>query len=400
MKRVIVALPPALTVAAAALLALFVAGRPGDLPTNVVVSIFYNVPVGLAFAVVGSAIVWRRPDHPVGWCLYVLATLLGFGLFCEGYAAWRGPGLDWVLWVWTLTIGPVYAALAAALLLFPTGVASTPRWAGFGRVIAIYTVVSPLIYALAPWPRDDFSGVLVVEERGWPAHSPIGWTGPGWLASAASAVAPAGILLLLVAVISLGWRWRRSSGDERQQIKWLALAGLVAIATILLGLTQQLSGGLSDGPPDLVGHAIFAFMIALIPVSVGLGIIRYRLYDIDTLISRTVVFGGLTAFIGAVYLATVVIGGQLVGRWAGSTTLLGLAAIATVALAVDSLRVRLQALADRLVFGARARPYELMARLDRELAAASDPDDRLLAIAEAAGRSVRASAARVAVVCP
>jgi signal transduction histidine kinase len=396
MKRVIVAFPPALTVAAAALLALFVAGRPGDLPTNVVVSIFYNVPVGLAFAVVASAIVWRRPDHPVGWCLYALATLMGFGLFFEGYAAWRWPGLDWVLWVWTLTIGPVYAALAAALLLFPTGVASTPRWAGFGRVIAIYTVVSPLIYALAPWPRDDFSGVAVVEQRGWPAHSPIEWTGPGWLASAASAVAPAGVLLLLVAVISLGWRWRRSSGDERQQIKWLALAGLVAIATILLGLTQQLSGGLSDGP-DPVGHAIFSFMVALIPVSIGLGIIRYRLYDIDTLISRTVVFGGLTAFIGAVYLTAVIVGAQLVGRWAGSTTLLGLAAIATVALAVDSLRGRLQTLADRLVFGARARPFELMARLDRELAAASAPDDRLLAIAEAAGRSMRARAARVAV---
>jgi signal transduction histidine kinase len=149
---------------------------------------------------------------------------------------------------------------------------------------------------------------------------------------------------------------------------------------------------------DLIGNAVFDFIIALIPVSIGLGIIRYRLYDIDTLISRTVVFGGLTVFIAAVYLAVVIVGGQLVGRWAGSATLLGLAAIATVALAVDSLRVRLQALADRLVFGRRARPYELMARLDRELAAASAPDDRLLAIAEAAGRSVRARAARVAVV--
>jgi signal transduction histidine kinase len=399
MRRVVVALPPVLTVAGAALLALFVARRPGDLPTHVVVPVFYVVPVALAFAVVGSAIVWRRADHPVGWLLYAVATLAGISLVTEGYAAWRWPGLDWVLWVWTLTIGPQFAALAAALLLFPTGVASTRRWAVFGRTVAVYAVGSALVSALAPWPRpDDFSGLAVVDERGWPAQSPIGWTGPGWLASAASAVSPVGVLLLLAAVISLGWRWRRSSGDERQQIKWPALAGLIAMGELLLGLAGQISGSASNGPDDLIGKAIFGFIIALIPVSIGLGIIRYRLYDIDALISRTVVFGGLTVFIGAVYVAAVIVGAQLVGRWAGSATLLGLAAIATVALAVDSLRLRLQALADRLVFGARARPYELMARLDRELAAESDPDDRLLAIAEAASRSVRAPAARVAVV--
>jgi signal transduction histidine kinase len=400
MRRLVVTLPPTLAVAGAALLALFVARQPGDLPTHVVVPIFYDVPLALAFAVVGSAIVWRRSDHPVGWLLSAVATRLAFSVVTEGYAAWRGPGLDWVLWAWSLTIGPIYAALAAALLLFPTGRPPTRRWAVFGRTVAIYAVASPLVYALAPWPRsDDFDGLAVVDERGWPARSPIGWTGPGWLASAASTVGPVGVLLLLVAVVSLGRRWRRSSGDERQQIKWLALAGLVAIGTVLFGLVQQSSGSVAGGPTDdLIGNAVFDFIVALIPVAIGLGIVRYRLYDIDTLISRTVMFGGLTVFIGVVYLAAVVVGGQVIGGVAGATTLIGLAAIVTVALAADSLRVRLQALADRLVFGSRARPYELMARLDRELAAASDPDHRLLAIAEAAARSVRAPAARVSVV--
>jgi signal transduction histidine kinase len=399
MKRAVVAVPVAMTLAGAAMLALFVTERPGELPTHVVVPIFYNVPLVLAFAVVGAAIVWRRAEHPVGWLLYAVATLAGFSTLTEGYTAWHGPGLDWVLWAWSITNGPSYAALAAALLLFPTGAPPTPRWEVLGRIVAVYAIASTLIHGLAPWPRrDEFDALAVAEQRGWPTHSPIGWSGPGWLASAASGVAPVGILLLVSAVISLVWRWRRSVGDERQQIKWLALAGLVAIGTLLLGVSQQLPGGAPEGRVgSLVGHAIFDLLIMLIPVSIGLGVVRYRLYDIDTLISRTVLFGGLTVFIGATYLAAVVVGGQLVGGWAGSATLLGLAAIATVALAVDSVRVRLQAVADRMVYGARARPYELMAQLDRELAEASAPDDRLIAIAEAAGQAVRARSARVTV---
>ncbi len=398
MKCVVVALGPALTVVGTALLALFVARRPGDLPTHVVVPIFYTAPLALAFAVVGSAIIFRRGDHPVGWLLTAVATTTGQSVFTEGYAAWRAPGLDWVVWAWTLTVGATYAALAAALLLFPTGMAPTRFWAVFGRAVAVYAGASALVCAFAPWPRaDDFTAIAVVDERGWPAHLPIGWTGPGWLVPIASAVSPVGVLLVVAAITSLGWRWRRSSGDERQQIKWLGLAGLLAMGTLLLGLSQQFGGTVPDDPPDLVGHAVFTLILALIPIAIGLGIVRYRLYDIDTLISRTVVFGGLTVFIGGIYLAAVVVGGQLVGRWAGSATLLGLAAIASVALAVDALRARLQAMADRLVFGARARPYELMARLDRELAEASAPDDRLSAIAEAAGRAVRARSARVTV---
>ena len=398
MRRMVVALAPALTVTGAAILALYAARRPGDLPTHVVVPVFYSVPLALAFALVGSAIIRRRGDHPVGWLLAAVAITIGQGVFSEAYAAWRFPGLDWVLWAWSLTVGATYAALAATLLLFPTGAAPTRSWAVFGRTVAVYAAASALVSAFAPWPRaDDFTAIRVVDERGWPAHSPIGWTGPGWLAPAASAVSPVGVLLVVAAIISLGWRWRRSSGDERQQIKWLGLAGLFAIGTLLLGLSQQLSGTMSHGPDDLIGTAIFTVIVGLIPVAVGLGIVRYRLYDIDALISRTVVFGGLTVFIGGTYVVAVLLGAQLVGRWAGSATILGLAAIATVALAVDPVRVRLQAVADRMVFGARARPYELMARLDGELAEASAPDDRLLAIAEAAGRAVRARSASVCV---
>jgi hypothetical protein len=382
------------------MVALFVIRRPGDLPAEVVIPIFYDVPLTLAFAVVGAAIVGQRRRHPVGWLLAAISTLLGFSIFVEGCAAWGLSGLVWLLWIWSLTTGPLYATVAAALLLFPTGRAPTRRWLATGRVVAAYAMASIIVCALSPWPRSDNLTVLrVVDHEGWPATSPIGWVGPNWLAAAASLVSPAGFLMLLAAVASLGQRWSRSAGDERQQIKWLALAGLIVVLELVLGAVLA---PFQTGPPkpvaDLIGDTVFNFIVASIPVAIGLGIIRYRLYDIDILISRTLVFGGLTVFIGAIYVGAVVAGGQLIGHWAGSTTLLGLAATATVALAVDSLRSRLQWLCDRLVFGTRARPYELMARLDRELADAAAPDALLGAIAEAVCRTVRARSARVVLV--
>src|SRR5262245_12909960 len=140
MRRAVVALPVTLALAGAAMLALFIAKHPGDLPMNVVVPIFYNVPLVLAFAVVGAAIVWRHARHPVGWLLYAVATMASFGTLTEGYTAWRGPGQDWLLWAWSMTSGPLYAALSAALLLFPTGVPPSRRWVVLGRTLAVYAV--------------------------------------------------------------------------------------------------------------------------------------------------------------------------------------------------------------------------------------------------------------------
>lgn len=149
-----------------------------------------------------------------------------------------------------------------------------------------------------------------------------------------------------------------------------------------------------------MGNALFLLILAGIPVAIGLGVVRYRLYDIDVLISKTIVYGGLAVFIALAYAVGVVLVCELVDRWAGSSTLLALTATAAVATAFHPLRTRPQSGADRLVFGDRAAPYELMTRFGHELRQALATPDVLARIAATAAQAARADAARVAATLP
>ena len=386
----------------AAMLALYAARHPGELPVHVLVPLFYNVPLALAFAVIATAILRRLPGHPVGWLFALVGGAVAASFFAEAYAAWRLPGLSWVLWSWTILTGPICFGLAMALLLFPTGRPPSPGWRWLARLLWAYLGVAGLVCALAPWPRrDEFLVVEVQQLRGWPDHNPVGWEGPLWLAEASALVVPAGVVLLLGSALSLLPRWRRSAGDERQQVKWLGLAALLLLLELIAGLVQALAAAPDDDPVgELVGDALFLTAVAGLPVALGLGIVRYRLYDIDVIISRTLVYSGLAGFIALSYVASVVVAGELIGRTAGSSTVLALAATAGVAAGVHPLRTRLQTGADRLVFGRRAAPYELMAWFGHQLAQASAPPEVLARIAETAGQAARARAAQVTVSLP
>ncbi len=396
-----------LIAAGVALLGAALAWPPGGLPRSVVVVVLYNVPIALTFSAVGLAILRRSPGHPVGWSLGLLGAATAVGTFTEGYAAWELAGLDWLLWGWTL-LDSLFAAFAAALLLFPTGTLPGPRWRWLGRALVVYVIASTLVSAFAPWPRrDGFSVLFVMEWRGWPSTQPLGWSGPPWLADLAQGISPVGVVLVLLAAASLIPRWRRSRGEQRQQLKWLTLTVLVMALELTFGLTQSLLGNEStDAMSDLVGVAVFGLVIASVPVAMGLAIVRYRLYDIDTIISRTLAFGGMAMVLVTAYLVAVVLGGQMAGHFgelvsrttwlsADSSTLLALAVTGTAALTFDLVRQRLQAMADRLVFGARAVPYELLSRFGARLSTAVAPSEVLAVIAEAAARAARGRAAMV-----
>lgn len=388
-----------LLVVGATLIALFVATNPGALPVHTVVPLFYNVPLALAFAVVSAVVVNRLPGHPIGWLFGVVGVSVAASLFTEGYVAWELPGESWVLLAWTVLSGPTFFCLAMALLLFPTGRPASPPWRWLGRLLWAYLAAALLVTAVAPWTAlGDFLVVRVQERRGeWPPENPVGWDNPAWLADANALVVPVGIVLMLAALLSLLPRWRRAAGDERQQLKWLGLAAMLAVLELVVGLTQTLAGQMPEDDPvaELIGNAIFVLMIAGIPVAVGLGIVRYRLYDIDVVINKTVVYGGLAVFIGLAYVVSVVGAGELVGRWSGSSTVLALAVTATVAVAFQPLRRRLQAAADRWVFGERAAPYELMTTFGHELGQAMEPANVLARIAETAAIAARARTVRV-----
>jgi hypothetical protein len=289
-----------------------------------------------------------------------------------------------------------------ALLLFPTGRPAAPRWRWLERLLWLYVGAVVLISSVAPWPnRVPLVDVEVQADLGWPNQNPLVWDGQGWVSDAYALEAPVGVLLILASLLSLQSRWRRATGDERQQIKWLGLAALLFTLEMTLGLIYGLTVGMPTDDPaaDMAGTAGFLLILAGIPVAIGLGVVRYRLYDIDAVVNKTIVFGGLVVFIWLAYVVGVVLVGEVVGR-AGSATLPALTATAVVATLFQPLRTWLQSRADRWVFGERAAPYELMTGFGHELGQALGTPDVLTRIAATAGQAVCANSARVTATLP
>lgn len=375
------------------------ARHPGTLPLQTVMPSLYDVPLVLAFGVVSVVVLRRLPQHPIGWLFGLLAVEIGLNTFAGGYSAWDLPGTVWVLWIWNVLTGPMFFSLAMALLVFPTGRPATPRWRGLAWILWVYVGAEVLASSISPWPnRIPFVDVEVQAYLGWPHRNPLVWEGQGWLSGAYALEAPVGALLILASLLSLLPRWRRSTGDERQQIKWLGLAALLFTLEVAAGLSRLLDFGRPADDPvqQMLGQAWFTLIAAGIPVAIGLGIVRYRLYDIDVLVSKTIVFGGLVAFIGLTYVVGVV----LVGQLAGSATLPALTATAVLAMVFQPLRTWLQSSAFRWVFGERAAPYELMTRFGHELGQALNTPDILARIAATAAQAVRANSARVIATLP
>jgi len=196
------------------------------------------------------------------------------------------------------------------------------------------------------------------------------------------------LVLFVASAVEIVLRYRRSTGDQRAQMKWFAAAAAVAAGGFLVGFVLR---------PDDPAIA-FALLTPLIPIAAGVAILKYRLYEIDVVISKTVVIALLAVFIAAVYIA-IVVG---IGTLAGSTTSPALSIGATVLVAVlfQSVRARARRVANRLVYGERATPYEVIAGFSERVADAVSTERVLPQMAEAAGRGVGAVEASVRVRLP
>jgi signal transduction histidine kinase len=197
-----------------------------------------------------------------------------------------------------------------------------------------------------------------------------------------------------VAVVS---RWRRAREEERQQLKWLAAAAaLIPMFIVAVLFLQHRPGATwSEGVNLVVGALVFAPIWLGVPVAVGVAILRYRLYDIDVVINRTLVFGTLAAFITAVYVGIVVGIGTIVGSQGESNLALSIAATAVVALAFQPVRERIERVANRLVYGQRATPYEVLAQFSHRVAGAYANEEVLLRLARVLGEGTGAASASV-----
>jgi hypothetical protein len=285
-------------------------------------------------ATVGAVLASRRPRHPVGWLLLALGLSVVAAGVARGYAGYgllarpgSLPGAGWV-GLYGDASGIVWSALLGfILLLTPTGSLPSPRW----RWWAIVTAAVPIVFLLGvPLGAGPLDG---------PDQS---------VTSPRAASDLAGLVLVLVLVLtqlavlvdvaSLVVRFRRARGSERQQLRWVAFAaGLLAVAVVVVVV------GALTGHPALIEWT-FGLFVALLPVAIGAAVLRYRLYDLDRIISRTLAYGLLTVLLGGGYAGVVLGLGQVLGR--NSSLAVAVATLA-VAAAFQPVRRRVQELVDR-----------------------------------------------------
>jgi len=298
----------------------------------------------LGFATVGALIAVRLPRNPIGWLFLVLGAALAAVFAASGYAdytlvaepgAW--PAGEWAVWFlsWAF-LGPLVTAPTLLFLLFPTGRAQSRRWAVLVWVAAGAAGLATVGVALRPGPIDYDP----------PVSNPaaVGGVAGELLGAAADAGTVVALVALVVSAAGLALRLRRARGDERVQLKWFGYsATLVAVAF------PAAAGGPSDGlVADLLWlAALLAFLT--VPLATGIAILRHRLYDIDVVIRRTLVYAALTATLGAMYLGLVLLVGLAVGEsgFAVAVSTLAVAALFRPALA------RIQATVDRRFYRRR-----------------------------------------------
>jgi hypothetical protein len=339
--------------------ALFVLARSAQLPGTLgasvtVIDMLTSMPV-LAFPIVGALIASKRPRNPIGWiCLAdgLLWTFLGmietygiYGLARPGSVAFPVAVYALDQWLWV----PVVGLLAIYLiLLFPDGRLLSRRWRPLAWFSGVAILLGSAGSGLSPGPIADLGGV----------RNPYGLEGQPWVADTANAILVVFLVCILASVLSLILRYRRSLGERRQQIKWIAFAAsfagfgfvsAMASGLIVLAFAPE-SWGSANTPPlwfDLL-FSVVLVSFGGVPIAVGVAVLRYRLYDIDLLINRALVYGALTVLLAATYFGGVV-GLQAVVRslTGQESTLAVVASTLAIAALFNPLRRRVQGFVDR-----------------------------------------------------
>jgi hypothetical protein len=260
----------------------------------------------LPMAAVGVLIVVRRPGNRVGWLLLAVALGLSSSALAASYASYRvtHPGTSgavMVAWAGTLIEPPTTAAILLLGLLYPTGRLPSPRWRPVGQAVVVWTAAYMAFIAVLSDVKIDN---VVIGSNPLPLSTAVEElvrrVGGGLFAAELVAY----FVLLLAVVASLVLRFRRARGVERQQLKWLAYVGVLSTITAALIAVLWLGGW------SLVLDSLTTWGV---PIAIGIAILKHRLYDIDRLINRTLVYGLLTALLGVVYASVVLVLGDLFG---------------------------------------------------------------------------------------
>jgi signal transduction histidine kinase len=351
----------------------------------------FDVPLSLAFGIVGTLIAARRPSNPIGWILCaggIIGTTTAFGTQYVTFSASRAGGLlplthpiAWFQnWSWVPLV-----VLGGPLLfqLFPDGRTLSRRW----RPLMWFTLAAIVVFSI---PIASTPGRL----QSVPPSIRNPYTLPAATVDALEALGGMFFMVALIAsVIALIVRFRRSSGDARLQMKWLVFAGgllaLAMAAYVPIGVA-----GIQSGVADVLEVGTLVGIIS-VPIAAGVAILRYRLFDIDIVLNKALVFGALAAGISAVYVGVVVGIGAAVGTRGEPNVGSSVAATALVALAFQPLRAWARRVANRFVYGKRATPHEVLSVLGERISDAYSLDDVLPRLAQLVTEATAASRAEV-----
>jgi hypothetical protein len=322
-------------------------------------------------ATVGVLIVTRRPGNPIGWILCVSSFLFAFSIFSGMYAIYSLvthpgslPAGEVAAWFATWVQQPVYLLFVYLFLLFPDGRPLSRRWHPLLWINGLVILTGIIANAFDP-------GRLMSDE---PIRNPLGIEGAGeGLAVVSEFVSYLLALMMIVSVVSLYLRFRRADGIERQQIKWLAYSAALLGVVAVVGTIDELLLG-------IFGWWIFLVLVATlfgIPLSIGAAVLRYRLYGIDIVINRTLVYGTLTAMLALVYFGGVATTQTIFRTLTGQQQQPQLAVVIStlvIAALFNPLRRRVQAFVDRHFYRRKYDAVKTLAAFNARLREETDLD--------------------------
>jgi hypothetical protein len=302
----------------------------------------------LSFATVGAILASRLPGNVIGWllalgglCFALISGAAGLADFGLSVHPGSIPGAIWFAWLTQWIWAPAIGTVIGLGLVYPTGRLLSARWRGVALAAVLIIALLAFGSAVTPWPDGLF-----------PVSNPL-QIGGGGVAILNDLFAEAGLIVVLVALLavaSLVIRYRRAARIERAQLKWFAAVAAICLPALVVGLTLW-------WPFYIVANVGFA----LLPVAIGIAILRYRLYEIDRLISRGLSYGVVTAILGGLFVGVVLGLQAILAPFTGSNTLAVAGSTLLVAALFQPLRRRVQRIVDRRFNRARYDAERILA---------------------------------------
>jgi signal transduction histidine kinase len=368
--------------------------------------LYVAVPIGvLAYATVGALITSRHPENRIGLILGGVGLAFAVALTAADYATLSVrrpeplPLVAWVGWLGRVAFALWLAPLPLLFLLYPNGHLATRRWRPVLWVLVAALCVNVSLFALTPGPLTTGFG-----ETGVGISNPIGLP-LVWLGVVEDLTELAGLVALGcagLAGVSLVLRFRRSEGLERQQIRWLGYVGAILVAlplvALLIALGRSLLGIHVSEENDYLSIAawiaFFAVLVFGVPIACAIAILRYHLYELDVVVKKTVQYGVLfVASLALIGLLVLTPGILFVGI--DRRIVPGIVIGVVLAAVLWMLRVPAQHIANRVVYGSRATPYEVLSEFAERVGETYSTQDVLPRMAQLLGEATGARVARV-----